>query len=514
MMKPLYLLTLEEAIDGLEKGSFTSTELTRACLDHIEKLDPQINCFVRVDPEVAMAQAKASDDRRANQVPQSLIDGVPYNLKDVYATKDSPTSASSHMLEGWWAPYNATVYQKLCNAGAVLLGKTNTDEFTMGSSTETSYFGVSRNPWDFERVSGGSSGGPAASIAAHFGMFSIGTDTGGSIRQPAAFCGVTGLRPTYGRISRFGEIAMASSLDQTGPICKTARDAAIVLHVLAGVDHLDATSSPEPVPDYLAEINKFIKKDKSKPLKGLKIGIAKEYFGEGIDLECEKVVRDAIKQMEDLGAVTKDVSLPSLRYALAVYYVLCPAEVSSNMARYDGIRFGYSIERDEDKNTKKLPDLYNVYAQSRVEGLGSEVKRRIILGTHVLSSGYYDAYYKKAEKVRAVVAAEFAKVLQEVDLLMAPCTPGIAFKIGEKINNPLTLYKEDVMTVPLNIAGIPGMSIPCGYVRNMPVGLQIMSARFKEDLLLNVGSAYQCVTNWHNKYPECINNGMKGSKDE
>jgi len=491
--KPLYQLTIEEAAAGLAEKHFTSFELTEACLAHIAELEPKVHAFVRLEPEIARAQAKASDERRAAGKARGILDGIPYNLKDVYATKDSVTTASSHFLEEWLPPYNATVYQKLVDAGAVLLGKTNTDEFTMGSSTETSYFGVSRNPWDLERVSGGSSGGPAASMAAHFGMFSVGTDTGGSIRQPASYCGITGLRPTYGRISRFGELAMASSLDQTGPMTKTVRDAAILLSVLSGEDHHDATSSPEPVLDYLVACE--------APLTGIKIGVPKEFFGEGIDPEVEARTREAIAELEKQGAIVKEVSLPHARYALAAYYIIAPAEVSSNMSRYDGIHFGHSVERDK---TAKLDSLYDVYAKSRAAGLGSEVKRRIMLGTYVLSSGYYDAYYKKAEAVRQVVADEFAAVLSDVDVIAAPVGPQPAFKIGEKINDPLAMYKEDILTVPVNIAGVPGMSVPCGFVRDLPVGLQLIAGRFREDLLLQVGAQYQQVTKHHEALPPLL----------
>lgn len=492
-MKPLYELTIEEAAKGLAAGEFTSLELTQACLDRIAALEPSLNIFVRVEPELAVAKATASDERRKAGKTKGILDGIPYNLKDVYATTDSVTTASSHILEDWLSPYNATVYQKLEDAGAVLLGKTNTDEFTMGVSTETSYAGVSKNPWDTERVPGGSSGGPAASMAAHFGIFSIGTDTGGSIRQPAAFCGVTGVRPTYGRISRFGEIAMASSLDQTGPITKTVRDAAIILEVLCGQDHLDATSAPEPVPSFLKDLE-------GKSLKGMKIGVAAEYFGEGVLPEVEARTREAIEVLKGLGAEIVELSLPSVPHALAVYYIIAPAEVSSNMARYDGIRFGHSIERNPQAG--QAPDLFEVYAKSRAEGLGAEVKRRVMLGTHVLSSGYYDAYYKKAEAVRAVVAKEFTDAFKKVDALVAPVSPHYAFKIGEQVDNPLAMYKEDILTVPLNIAGIPGMSVPCGQVNGLPVGLQIMTDRFQEGTMLQVGAAFQEATSHHQAFPK------------
>ena len=486
-------LTIESAAASLKNAEFTSVELTTCYLDHISRIEPRVNAFVRIETELALVQAAASDARRSAGTSLSVLDGIPYTLKDIFATSNSPTTASSRMLEGWTAPYDSTVYRKLCEAGAVLLGKTNTDEFTMGASTETSYYGVTRNPWDLERVSGGSSGGPAAAVSARFGLFSVGTDTGGSIRQPAHFCGVLGLRPTYGRISRFGEIAMASSLDQTGPLTLTARDAALVLEVLAGHDPLDATSSPEPVGPYLSAMGQSI--------KGLKIGSPSEYFGEGLDPHVEQVVRAAISELEALGAKTVEISLPLIPYALAAYYVICPSEVSSNMARYDGIRFGHSVERQP----KHSRDLFEAYAESRAEGLGAEVKRRIMLGTHALSSGYYDAYYSQAEKVRAAVSAEFDRALEQVDLLVGPVSPHVAFKIGANSQDPLAMYKEDVLTVPVNIAGVPGMSLPCGFVEAMPVGLQLIAGRFREATLLQVAAAYQSVTKFHLEEPALLN---------
>jgi len=493
--KPLYTYTIEEAAEALKKGETTSVALTESCLERIAEVDAQINAFVIVLPELARAQAQESDARRKMGKTRGILDGIPYNLKDVYATSDSPTSASSKMLDGWVAPYNATVYTKLREAGAVLLGKTNTDEFTMGVSTETSYYGVTRNPWDRERVSGGSSGGPAASIAMHMGIFSIGTDTGGSIRQPAAFCNVTGVRPTYGRVSRWGEIPMASSLDQTGPITKTVRDAAILLEVLCGHDPLDANSSPETVPAFLQELNEVVEE---YPLKGLKVGVAKEYFGEGVLPEVERLVREAITTLENEGAEIVELSLPSVPHALSVYYIIAPAEVSSNMARYDGIRYGHSIERTAAVGKH---DLFDVYAKSRGEGLGAEVKRRIMLGTHVLSSGYYDAYYKKAEAVRQVVTQEFKDAFKQVDILVAPVSPHVAFKIGEQVNDPLAMYKEDILTVPLNISGIPGLSVPCGFYKGLPVGLQIMANHFQESTMLKTAAAYQDATIFHQQSP-------------
>ena len=487
---PLYALTIEQAAAGLSEKAFTSLDITNACLERIASHDGALNSFVTVEPELARRQATESDVRRREGKARGLLDGVPYNLKDIFATKESVTTASSHILENWQAPYNATTYQNLADAGAVLLGKTNTDEFTMGSSTESSYFGVTRNPWDTTRVAGGSSGGPTASMAADFGIFSIGTDTGGSIRQPAAFCGVVGLKPTYGRVSRFGEIAMASSLDQTGPITKTVRDAAIVLQTLAGQDPLDATSSDTPVPDYLAQC--------ATDLTGVKVGVPAEFFGEGIRPEVEALVRQAIEVVRGLGATVTEVSLPTAKYSLPAYYIIAPAEVTSNMSRYDGIRYGYSVEREEHHVSHSL---YDIYAKSRAHGLGSEVKRRIMLGNHVLSSGYYDSYYTKAEKVRALVRAEFDRVLTDVDIILAPVSPHTAFPVGEKVSDPLAMYKEDILTGPGNIGGVPAMSIPCGFVDGLPVGLQCIGKRFNESILFKVGAAYQGVTTYHLEKP-------------
>lgn len=476
---PLWSLSIEEAAQLLADAKVTALQLTNACLERIEALDSKVNAFTTPLPELAREQAKASDARRAQGKVIGPLDGIPYTLKDVFATSDSPTSAASNILKGWVAPYNATTYTRLKEAGAVLLGKVNTDEFTMGVSTEHSAFGVTRNPWDLERVSGGSSGGPTAAVAAGFGLFSIGTDTGGSIRQPASFCGVVGFKPTYGRVSRWGELAMASSLDQTGPVTHTVRDAALVLQVLAGEDPHDATCSKEEVPNYLPS---------KASLQGVTVGIPKEYFGAGINPEVEKLVHTAIDELKNLGATVKEVSVPSALLSLEAYYIITPAEVSSNMARYDGIRYGHSLERTE-PNVQH--SLYDMYAKSRATGFGAEVKRRMVLGTHVLSAGYYDAYYKKAEAVRQVVQADFAAVFKEVDVLAAPVSPNIAFKIGSQINDPLAMYKEDVLACPVNIGGLPGMSVPCGFVDGLPVGLQLIADRFQEGTLFTVGAAYQ-----------------------
>jgi aspartyl-tRNA(Asn)/glutamyl-tRNA(Gln) amidotransferase subunit A len=478
----------------LAAGDFTSVALTKIMLARAEEAQKKLNLFVRIESDLALAMAAASDARRAQGESIGILDGIPYTLKDVYATTDSPTTASSRMLTDWVAPYDATVYRKLRDAGAVMIAKANTDEFTMGASTETSAYGVSANPWDASRVSGGSSGGSAAAVAAEIGYFSIGTDTGGSIRQPAAFCGVTGMRPTYGRVSRWGELAMASSLDQTGPITRTMRDAAIVLEVLAGVDELDATSSAQPVDNFLAATEKSV--------KGMRIGVPAEFFGEGVMPAVETKVREALAVLESQGAELVPVSLPNTPHALAVYYVLCPAEVASNMARYDGIRYGHSIDREG--AAPKGTGLIEVYAQSRGSGFGAEVQRRIILGNHVLSAGYADDYYYEAERVRAVVQAELAEVFASVDVLASPVSPHIAFPIGSQVDDPLAMYKEDVLTVPVNVAGVAAVSVPCGFVQDLPVGLQLISDMFCEHKLFTVGAAYQAVTDYHEARPAIL----------
>lgn len=486
-------LTIRQACEKLQKGEMSSVELTQSCLDQIEKFDKKVEAFLEVYPEEAIEAASQSDKRREMSVSHGPLDGIPYNLKDVFACPGHITSAASKILENYQAPYEATTIQRLRKAGAVLLGRTNTDEFTMGSSTETSHFKQTKNPWDLSRVPGGSSGGPAASLAARMSLFSIGTDTGGSIRQPASLCGIVGLKPTYGRVSRFGEFAMASSLDQTGPFATTVEDAAIVLQTIAGHDPYDATSLSDEVPDYPPLLKKNI--------TDVRIGIPKEFFGEGISPKTEELVHAAIEQLREKGAHIKEVTLPNIKYALAVYYILVPAEVSSNLARYDGIHYGYSATTDPEQNPQ---NLYEDYAKSRQIGFGDEVKRRIMLGTYVLSAGYYDAYYKKAQKVRALIKQDFDRVFGEVDALVTPTSPTPAFKIGEKSENPLEMYKSDILTISINIAGLPAMSIPCGLENNLPVGLQIIGPELGEEKILQVGSCYQSVTNWHNQKPDLI----------
>jgi len=485
-MIPLAGRTISQVAADLAAGTYTSLEITEAYLARIAELNPALNVMVTVTADVARKQSAASDERRAVGNVRGPLDGIPYTLKDVFASRDFRTTASSRMLEDWQAPYNATTYINLTEAGAVCLGTTNTDEFTMGASTEHSAWGVTNNPWDTSKVAGGSSGGPAAAVAASFGVFAIGTDTGGSIRQPAHFCGISGLKPTYGRVSRFGELAMASSLDQTGPMAHSAEDVATVLQVLAGNDPLDATSLPGEAPNY-SEV---------KSLQGMRVGVPTQFFTDGLHSEYRVRVEAAIEVLKQHGAEIVECSVPSLLHALAVYYILCPAEVSSNMARYDGIRYGHSIERSEHKHS-----LQEVYTKSRGEGLGAEVQRRIMMGAHVLSSGYHDAYYKKALAVRDQIRDELNAVLQDVDVLVGPVSPSPAFGVGEKVNDPLALYLEDVLTTPANIAGLPAMSVPCGLVDNLPVGLQIIGGHLAEQNVLSVATGFQAVTDFHTKLP-------------
>jgi aspartyl-tRNA(Asn)/glutamyl-tRNA(Gln) amidotransferase subunit A len=482
-------LTLEAAAAALAAGETTSRALTEEALERFETAHTALNLATLIEREAALAAADASDARRAAGTIIGPLDGIPYTLKDIFATEGVVTTAASNILKPWTPPYSATTVKRLDASGAVRLGKVNTDEFTMGSSTETSAFGVTRNPWDHDRVAGGSSGGSAAAAAVGAGYFSIGTDTGGSIRQPAAYCNVTGIKPTYGRVSRWGEIAMASSLDQTGPLARTARDCALVLQVIAGHDAHEATSLPDAVPTYLPG---------QATLAGLRVGVPQEYFGEGLHPEVRARVDAAIELFRSQGAVISEVTLPSTPYALAVYYIIAPAEVSSNMARYDGIRYGASIERDEPGGAH---DLFETYAKTRGAYIGEEVQRRIMLGTHVLSSGYHDAYYKKALAVQQAVKQEFVQAFQDVDVLLTPTTAGLPFGVGEKANDPLAMYLEDVLTVAVNVAGLPGMSVPCGFVDGLPVGMQLIGPHLGEAKLLEVAAAYQARTEHHLSFP-------------
>ena len=480
-------LTIKQANEGLKKKEFSSVELTKACLNQIKKTDEKIKAFITVTEDLALNQAKAADKRGDFSNPLS---GIPAAIKDLFLIKDTKTTAASKILENYVAPYTATAVSKLEKAGAVILGKTNMDEFACGSSTETSYFGQTKNPWDLERVPGGSSGGSAAAVAADQCLFALGTDTGGSIRQPASLCNLCGLKPTYGRVSRYGVIAMASSLDQVGPMTKTIEDTALVLKQIAGTDRFDSTTVNQKIPDYFSELNKSI--------KGLKIGIPKGYFISGMETGVEKTVLAAIEKLKELGAQIKEVSLPTAKYGLAVYYILMPSELSANLARYDGVRYGYSA---------KAKTLMENYSQTRAVGFGPEIRRRIMLGTYALSAGYYDAYYLKAQKVRTLVKRDFEKALAGVDCLVTPTSPTVAFKLGEKIDDPLTMYLSDIFTVSINIAGVPALSLPCGFAKpkdgktEMPVGLQIIGRHFDEQTILRVGHQYQKSTDWHLKKP-------------
>jgi aspartyl-tRNA(Asn)/glutamyl-tRNA(Gln) amidotransferase subunit A len=480
----MHTKTIAQLATGLRNGDFSSEELTRAYLERVARHDDTLNSFITVSEDEALQQARLADQRlKAGN--GTTLTGIPVAQKDIFCTNGVLTTCGSRMLENFVAPYNATVIDKFNAAGAVMLGKTNMDEFAMGSSNETSYYGPVRNPWNTETVPGGSSGGSAAAVAARLVPAASGTDTGGSIRQPAALCGITGLKPTYGRVSRYGMIAFASSLDQGGPLAQTAEDAAILLNTMAGFDTRDSTSIDEVVPDYTATLNDAI--------KGLKIGLPKEYFDEGLDAEVGKVVEAAIEEYKKLGAEIVDISLPNTHLAVPAYYVVAPAECSSNLSRFDGVRFGHRCEAPI--------DLEDLYKRSRGEGFGPEVKRRIMIGTYALSAGYYDAYYLKAQKVRRLISEDFKQAFEQVDVIMGPTSPSVAFKLGEKKDDPITMYLSDIYTIAVNLAGLPGMSIPAGFVKDMPVGLQIIGSYFNEARLLNVAHQYQQVTDWHTKTP-------------
>jgi aspartyl-tRNA(Asn)/glutamyl-tRNA(Gln) amidotransferase subunit A len=467
-------LTISDAQELLRKRELSAVELTRACLDRIAAVEPRLNSFITVCAEDATAQATGADQRIAAGEAPALC-GIPLAIKDIYATKGVRTTCASRILENFVPTYDATVIARLRAEGAVFVGKANLDEFAMGSSTENSAFGPTRNPYDLERVAGGSSGGSAAAVAADECLGSLGTDTGGSIREPAAFCGVVGIKPTYSRVSRFGIVAYASSLDQVGPFAKTVRDAAIVLRSLAGGDPADSTCSTRTVPDYEQAL--------TGEVKGLRIGVPKEYFVEGMQPEVEGAVRAALKHYESMGAKTIEVSLPHTDYAIAAYYLIATAEASANLERYDGIRYGLRID------TENLLDLYR---KSRARGFGAEVKRRIMLGTFALSTGYYDAYYLKAQKVRTVIKRDFEQAFQTCDLIATPTAPTTAFKLGEKMSDPLQMYLSDIFTISVNLAGLPGIALPCGYDRQgMPIGLQLIGPAFGEEVILRAADAYE-----------------------
>ena len=482
-------LTIREARRLLDSGEVSAEELARLHIERIELLDTSINAFTTLSAERALQSARDFDRRRSEgEQPRTSLDGVPMSLKDVLITQGVRTTCGSRHLEGFVPPFDGTVAARLGAAGAVLLGKTNCDEFAMGSSTENSAWGVTHNPWDTERVPGGSSGGSAAAVAAGMGVYSLGTDTGGSVRQPASLCGVTGLKPTYGRVSRYGLVAFASSLDQIGPFTRDAYDAALVLEAIAGEDPLDSTSQPVPVPRYTEALDAG-----GGSLKGVRVGIPAEFWGEGIQPEVSEAVRAAIHQLRHLGAELREVTLPFTQYALATYYIIAPAEASSNLARYDGMKYGY-----------RTPDAANAVdsmLRTRDFAFGPEVKRRIMLGTFALSAGYYDAYYKKAQQVRTLIARDYQAAFESVDVLVGPTSPTVAFPVGAKVDDPLAMYLNDVYTVPANLAGIPGVSVPCGFAGGLPIGLQVLGKHFDEAAILRVAHAYQSATSWHLERP-------------
>ncbi|MBA1444680.1 MAG: Asp-tRNA(Asn)/Glu-tRNA(Gln) amidotransferase subunit GatA [Chromatiales bacterium] len=477
--------TIAELGAGLRAGEFSSVELTRHFLARIDSLDEGLNCYITVTPDVAL-QAAAAADQRISAGDAGPLTGIPIAQKDIFCTQGVKTSCGSRMLDSFISPYDATVVERLNAAGVVMLGKSNMDEFAMGSSNETSFYGPVHNPWDRERVPGGSSGGSAALVAARLAVAATGTDTGGSIRQPAALCGITGLKPTYGRVSRYGMIAFASSLDQGGPMTRSAEDAALMLQAMAGFDPRDSTSAEELLADFSAGLN--------DSLQGLRIGLPKEYFGEGLDAGVAASVEAAIGEYRKLGAEVVEISLPNTHLAVPTYYVVAPAECSSNLSRFDGVRYGYRCE-----DPKDLEDLYK---RSRGEGFGEEVKRRIMIGTYVLSAGYYDAYYLKAQKIRHLISDDFKAAFEQVDVIMGPSTPSTAFGLGEKADDPVTMYLNDIYTIAANLAGLPGMSVPVEPVEGLPVGLQIIGNYFAEAKLLNVAHKLQQATDWHRLAPE------------
>ena len=481
--------SLKQLGDMLQSKKISSVELTQTFLTRITQYNPNINAYIALDEAKTLAQAKTADTRIAagNAAP---LTGIPIAQKDIFCAKGWQTTCGSKMLANFIAPYDAHVISQFDAAGAVNLGKTNMDEFAMGSSNETSYFGSVKNPWSFDRVPGGSSGGSAAAVAARLCAAATGTDTGGSIRQPASLCGLTGLKPTYGVVSRFGMIAFASSLDQAGPMAKNAEDCALMMNVMAGFDERDSTSLNREKEDYTRDLN--------KPLQGLKIGLPKEFFADGLDANVGKVIESAIAEYKKLGAEIVEISLPNTGLSIPVYYVLAPAEASSNLSRYDGVRYGH--------RTAEYTDLMDMYCKSRAEGFGAEVKRRILIGTYVLSAGYYDAYYLKAQQIRRLIAQDFVEAFKQCDVIMGPAAPSTAFKAGEKVDDPVAMYLQDIYTISTNLAGLPGMSVPAGFAQSddkklLPVGLQIIGNYFDEARMLNVAHQYQQVTDWHTQAP-------------
>ncbi len=479
-------LTIHQLHELLSKKEVTSKEITESTLKRIESVEGKVNAYTTLTPELAIKQATQAD-KNIGQGKLSTLTGIPLAIKDVLCIQGVKTTCGSKILGNFIAPYDATVIKKLREKDVVFIGRTNMDEFAMGSTTETSHFGTTRNPWDLGRIPGGSSGGSAAAVSADECIGALGSDTGGSIRQPAACCGLVGLKPTYGRVSRFGLVAFASSLDQIGPMTKDVKDTAILMNEICGYDPLDTTSVDTEVPDYTQVLGREV--------KGMSVGIPREYFIEGLDGEVEGPIREAVKVLEGLGMEIKEVSLPHTEYAVAVYYLIAPAEASSNLARYDGVRYGYRTPEDV--------GLLDMYKRSRSEGFGAEVKRRIMLGTYALSAGYYDAYYKKASQVRTLIRNDFEKAFKECDVIVTPTYPTTAFKIGEKVDDPLKLYLSDIFTIPANLAGIAGISIPCGLSsEGLPIGLQILANFFQEEKLLKVAHAYEQHTKWHLKKPD------------
>ena len=486
MSEDLTRLTVTEARARLDRREISAVELLQAHLERIHQVEPQIHAFITLTEEVAQAQAEEAD-RRIARGDIAPLTGIPVALKDVLCTVDAPTTAGSRILEGFRSPYDATVVRKLREQGAVFVGKANTDEFAMGSSTENSAYGPTRNPWDLDRVPGGSSGGSAAAVAAGEAMVSLGSDTGGSIRQPAGFCGVVGIKPTYGRVSRYGLVAFASSLDQIGPFGRTVEDVAIVLEAISGHDPCDSTSVDVPVPSYRSSL--------TGDIRGLRIGVAAEYQVPGMDPEVEHVVDEAVAELERLGAEIVPVSLPHTKYALATYYIIAPSEASANLARYDGVKYGLSLQGET---------LLESYLQTRGRGFGPEVKRRIMLGTYALSAGYYDAYYVKAQKVRTLIKRDFDEAFERVDVILAPTSPTVAFRLGERTADPIQMYLSDVFTIPANMAGLPGIAVPCGFAHGLPVSMQFMGRPFDEATLLRVAHAYEQATPWHRAVPPLV----------
>lgn len=479
--------TVKELSDGLAKGKFSSTELTQHYLERIKKLDSSINSFITITEESALQEAKYADQLRAKGE-AGIWTGIPLAHKDIFCTQGIKTTCGSRMLENFISPYDATLVQNFKQAGAVCLGKTNMDEFAMGSSNETSYYGKVINPWsmDVDLVPGGSSGGSAAAVAARLTPIATATDTGGSIRQPASLCGLTGLKPTYGRVSRYGMIAFASSLDQAGPMARSAEDAAMMLNIMSGHDAKDSTSVEKDVPDYTSDLNNSI--------KGIKIGLPKEFFNEHLSPELQAVLQTAIKELESLGAIFKDISLPHSDLSVPAYYVIAPAECSANLSRFDGVRFGHRCEDPK--------DLMDLYLRSRSEGFGQEVKRRILIGTYALSAGYYDAYYRKAQQVRRLIKNDFVEAFKDVDIILGPTSPSEAFGFNSKGDDPVKMYLEDIFTISTNLAGLPGMSLPAGMINNLPIGMQLIGNYFDESKMLNVAHQFQSVTDWHTLAPK------------